>query len=51
MGILYDLYFGASKKKRCTICGCIMYDDSDTDICEICVDELYNSDPGEVEEY
>lgn len=28
MGILYDL-FGPTKK-RCTICGCHMYDDSDS---------------------
>ena len=45
MGILYDI-FGRTKK-RCTICGCHMYDDSDSDICEVCVDELYESDPGE----
>jgi hypothetical protein len=36
-------------KKRCTMCGCIMYDDSDSDICECCLDELYESDPGEEE--
>lgn len=35
-------------KKRCTMCGCYMYDDSDSDICEVCVDELYASDPEEV---
>ena len=34
-------------KKRCTICGCHMYDDSDADICECCLDALYESDPGE----
>ena len=45
MGVLYDLYFGIKNKKRCTVCGCLMYDDSDADICEVCVDELYNSDP------
>lgn len=39
MGIFNNL-FGRSKK-RCTICGCIMYDDSDADICECCVDDLY----------
>lgn len=47
MGILYDL-FGRTKK-RCTMCGCHMYDDSDSDICEVCVDELLESDPGEPE--
>ena len=45
MGFLYDLY--AKNKKRCTMCGCIMHNDSESDICEICVDELYASDPGE----
>ena len=45
MGVLYDLY--NKNKKRCTMCGCIMHNDSESDICEICVDELYASDPGE----
>ena len=40
MGLLYDLYFGVRKKKRCTECGCLLYDDSDSDICEACVLEL-----------
>lgn len=46
MGLFYE-FFGRGKKKHCTICGCIMYPDSESDICEICVDELYKSDPGE----
>ena len=33
-------------KKRCTICGCYFYDD-ESDMCEICLDELFESDPGE----
>lgn len=45
MGILYDIF--GRPKKRCTLCGCHMYDDSDSDICEVCVDELLASDPGE----
>lgn len=45
MGVLFDVIKGS--KKRCTLCGCIMYDDSDSDICECCLDELYESDPGE----
>lgn len=49
MGVIYDLF--ARSKKRCTVCGCIMYDDSDSDICEICLDELYESDPGEEEKF
>lgn len=48
MGILYDIF--ACTKKRCTMCGCHMYDDSDSDICEVCVDELLDSDPGPGEE-
>ena len=46
MGLLYEV-FGRSKK-RCTVCGCRLYDDSDSDICEICLDALYESDPGEI---
>lgn len=42
--------FSVDLKKRCTMCGCHMYDDSDSDICEICLDELYASDPGDPEE-
>ena len=49
MGILYDLF--GSTKKRCTMCGCHMYDDSDSDICEVCVDELLESDLREEEEF
>lgn len=48
MGIFHDLI--CRSKKRCTICGCIMYDDSDSDICEVCLDELYESNPGDPEE-
>ena len=48
MGILYDLF--SRSKKRCTMCGCYMYDESDADICEVCLDELYESDPGPGEE-
>ena len=48
MGILYDIF--ATTKKRCTRCGCHMYDDSNSDICEVCVDELLASDPGDPEE-
>lgn len=48
MGILYDIF--GRPKKRCTLCGCHMYDDIDSDICEVCVDELLASDPGDPEE-
>lgn len=48
MGVLYELIAG--KKKRCTMCGCILMPDSESDICEVCLDELYASDPGEEED-
>lgn len=34
-------------KKHCTFCGCLMDANHDGDICEVCLDELYESDPGE----
>lgn len=43
----YEDYY--VEKKRCTMCGCNMYDDTDSDICECCLDELYESDPGDPE--
>jgi hypothetical protein len=43
MGLLYE-----STKRRCIMCGCIIFGESD--ICECCLDELYESDPGEPEE-
>lgn len=49
MGLLYDLF--SKNKKRCTVCGCILYNDSESDICECCVDELYKSEPREVNEW
>lgn len=45
MGLFYDL-FAVGKKKHCTMCGCILYPDSESDICECCIDELLDSDPG-----
>lgn len=47
MGLLYDLF---GRTKRCTMCGCHIFADSDSDICDVCIDELYESDPGEPEE-
>ena len=49
MGILYDLYYGSRKKKRCTMCGCIMYDDSDADICECCIADMNSDDEEEID--
>lgn len=34
-------------KKYCSYCGCIMDQKHDGDICECCLDDLYESDPGE----
>ena len=27
--------------KECIICGCIMDDDHDGEICEVCIDDMY----------
>ena len=39
MGIFYSL-LGGKRKKRCTMCDCILYDDSDSDICECCLSDM-----------
>lgn len=49
MRSMWDL-FGMKDKKRCSVCGCILEYDSESDICEVCLDELLESDPGEPEE-
>lgn len=36
-------------KKYCVYCGCIMDQNHDGDICEVCLDDLHESDPGEDE--
>ena len=33
--------------RHCIMCGCIMEDKQESDICECCLDDLYDSDPGE----
>lgn len=45
MGVLYESYM--LKQNRCKMCGCIMNDQHDGDICECCLDDLYESDPEE----
>lgn len=40
MGLLYNAWLNAKRKKRCTMCGCIMYPDSESDICECCVSDM-----------
>lgn len=39
MGLFAEI-FGVTKKKRCTECGCILYSDSESDICECCIDDM-----------
>jgi hypothetical protein len=46
VGLFYEI-FGSGRKKRCEICGCHLMPDSEDTICEVCVDELLGSDPGE----
>ena len=50
MGILYEI-FNRTNKKRCERCGCILEPDSEFDICEVCLDELLESDPYEEVDY
>ena len=38
-------------KKRCGKCGCLMEPDSELDICEVCLDELFGDDLLEEEIY
>lgn len=45
MNILNDIF--NRRKKRCIECGCILYNDSDSEICECCVDDM-NDDEEEV---
>lgn len=40
MGLLYDVWLGSKRKKRCMMCGCLMHPDSDTNICECCVADM-----------
>lgn len=34
-------------RKHCIYCGCILDEKHDGDVCECCLDDLYESDPGE----
>jgi hypothetical protein len=36
--------------KYCTMCDCILEDSYDDEICPCCLDDLYESDPGEGED-
>ncbi len=50
MSVLADIYHG-KKKKRFTMCGCLLLPDSEGNICECCLDDMYREDPEEVESY
>lgn len=47
MSLLCDIFRG-KKKKRCSMCGCILMPDSELDICECCLDDMYREDLEEV---
>ena len=53
MGLFYDI--ARDKVKRCSVCGCLMRSDHESDICECCLDDLNNyekdEDPEEDELY
>lgn len=40
MGVLYETYQSIKKKKRCTVCGCLMDANHDGEICENCLDDM-----------
>ena len=42
---------GMNKKKICMFCGCHLAPYSESDICEVCFDELYGDDEEEEELY
>ena len=37
--------------KKCEMCGCIMDDKHDGDVCECCIDDMYEIDPDKEVEY
>ena len=32
------------RPKRCKLCGCIMYDDNGSEICDCCLDDMAESE-------
>lgn len=44
MSILRDLYLRIQYKKRCEVCGCVLHNDSEFDVCEECLEEIFNND-------
>ena len=38
---------GMNKKKCCMVCGCHLAPHNETDICEVCLDELYGDEDEE----
>lgn len=41
---------GINKKKCCMFCGCHLAPYSESDICEVCFDEMFYTDPDDLEE-
>lgn len=50
MGKLWSAYLRLRNAKQCTLCGCLMDADHEDELCECCLDDLYESDPGEPED-
>lgn len=46
MKLPYSVY-RKTKKKYCTVCGCILLPDHDSNICECCLDERTENKPEE----
>lgn len=40
MGVLFETYQSTKNKKRCTVCGCIMDANHESNICENCFDDI-----------
>lgn len=40
-------YESTEQKRLCILCGCYLDPDSDSDMCDCCIDELCDSDPRE----
>jgi len=40
-----------SEKKRCVICGCNLYPNSEFDICDCCLDDIYERESTREEVY
>ena len=43
-------YDGINKKKECMFCGCHLAPYSESDVCEVCLDDMYGDDLEDLEE-